>query len=172
MVQSHASEKPIPNRKTGTPPLLHCDYYHKDSHTKDRYFKFVGYPKRQIKAHAYNTESNAVLSTNKLTTTTTPQLHPTNIANFANAIGSGATNHIIYSPSFLSSIEPLSPTNLVKLVNGNFAPFFIVAQLLFQSTTLYIVLCVPSFSFNVLSVQKLTFDLQCSITFFLDRCIF
>ncbi|KAL4192387.1 hypothetical protein AMTRI_Chr06g171690 [Amborella trichopoda] len=194
MVQSHASVKPIANHntaqknfKSGMRPMLHCDYCYKNGHKKDRCFKLVGYPKRQNKPHAYNVETNACPSISQLTSTVAPQfttdqhrqllqlLQVGSLSHSANfsanhccsafspfidtwIIDSGATDHIICFPSFLSSIEPSSPTNPVKLPN--------------EHITLHNMLCVPSSSYNLLSIQKLTYYLQCSITFFFDYCTF
>ncbi|KAL4204122.1 hypothetical protein AMTRI_Chr01g108120 [Amborella trichopoda] len=170
---------PKRNSKTGTRPLLHCDY----GHTKDRCFKFVSYLKWQNKPCAYNIESIAVPSTRQLTSTIAPQLTFEQHCNLCCStfflfndtwiLDSGGTDHIVYSRSFLSSIEPLSPTNLVKLPNGTFAHVLCISIVtLSKQITLHNVLCIPSFSYNLLSVQKLTSDLQCSIIFFSDHYIF
>ncbi|KAL4179839.1 hypothetical protein AMTRI_Chr13g122110 [Amborella trichopoda] len=88
-------------------------------------------------------------------------------------IDSGATDHIDCSPSFISSIEPSLPTNPVKLPNRNFSPVLHIGiVILSERITLHNVLCVPSFSYNILFVQKLTSNIQCSITLSSDHCTF
>ncbi|KAL4201709.1 hypothetical protein AMTRI_Chr02g259950 [Amborella trichopoda] len=198
MVQSHASMKPTTNHNTAqnnsntiTRPLLHCDYFHKDDHTKDQCFKHVGYPKQQNKLHAYNVGTTAVPSINQLTSIAAPQFEsnqrrqllqilqvgrsshlanlPGNLcfstfSSFSDTwiIDNGVTDHIVYFPSLFSSIEPSSPIDLVKLPNGNFASVLHIGTIILsEQITLHNVLCVTSFSYNLIFVQNLTSDLQC-----------
>ncbi|KAL4190979.1 hypothetical protein AMTRI_Chr07g78550 [Amborella trichopoda] len=158
MVSSHASKKPTPNHnttqknvKTGTHPLLHCDYCHKNGHMKDQCFILMCYPKRQNKPHIYNASSSSHLGNLCFST----------ISSFSDPwiIDSHATKYIVYSRSFLSSINPSSTTNLLKLPMGNFAPdLHIGTVFLSEQITLHNDLCVPSFSYNSLFVKKLTSD--------------
>ncbi|KAL4192942.1 hypothetical protein AMTRI_Chr06g196840 [Amborella trichopoda] len=209
MVQSHASAKHTANHNiaqknynTGTCPLLHCDYCHKNGHTNDRCFKLVGCPKLQNKPRAYNVGTTAIPFSNQLTSTAAPQFtsdqhrqrlqilqagSSSHLANLAGnlcgstfssfndtwIIDSGATNHIVCSPFFLSSIKPSSPTNLVKLSNGNFTPVLHISTvILSEQITLQTVLCVPTFSYNLIFVQNLISNQQCSIIFFSNHYIF
>ncbi|XP_077251841.1 uncharacterized protein LOC143891076 [Tasmannia lanceolata] len=87
-------------------------------------------------------------------------------------IDSGATDHIVCSPSLLSSVSPATSAS-VKLPNGNLAPVLHVGTVILSNDlVLNQVLCVPSFSYNLLSVKKLTHDSNCFVTFFPDHCLF
>ncbi|KAL4190639.1 hypothetical protein AMTRI_Chr07g25760 [Amborella trichopoda] len=197
MVLSHAPVKPTANHntaqnKTGTCPLLQYDYSHKDGRTKDLCFKLVDYPKQQNKPRTFNVETTTILSISQLTSTTAPQftidqhrqllqlLQAGSSSHLANLVGnlySGATDHIVYSLYFLSSIEPSSPTNPVKLPNDNFVPIFQIGTItLLEQITLHNVLYVPFFCYNFVDrychILFFISNLQCSITFFSDHCIF
>ena len=68
----------------------------------------------------------------------------------------GATNHIVYFVDLLTLITAISHT-MVQLPNGEAAIITHVGSIQLSShITLTNVLCVPSFSFNLLSVSSIT----------------
>ncbi|KAF5480803.1 hypothetical protein F2P56_001516 [Juglans regia] len=86
-------------------------------------------------------------------------------------IDSGAADHIICSTSLLTSAS--SPINhLDKLPNGAIALETHIGTVhLSDSLALKNVLCVPVFSFNLISVHRLTVDSSCSFIFLSNICL-
>ena len=86
-------------------------------------------------------------------------------------IDTGATNHIIYFVDLLTLITAISHT-MVQLPNGEAAIVTHVGSIQLSSRiTLTNVLCVPSFSFNLLSVSSIT-KTQPLCLVFLSTCCF
>ena len=90
-------------------------------------------------------------------------------------VDTGASNHMVSNLDLMSSSQalPLSAHNQVLLPNGN------IAQISHKGTctldkdqTLQDVLHIPMFKYNLLSVSKLTKDLQCFATFYPDFFLF
>jgi len=79
-------------------------------------------------------------------------------------IDSGATNHIISSPTLLFNIKENTSLPPIVMPNGNQAPIKSIVSL----TN---VLGVPSCTIHLMSVSRVTRDLNCSVTFFPCRCI-
>lgn len=83
-------------------------------------------------------------------------------------LNTGITNHMTYNKDWLSNLHKFDNTK-VKLPTGKFV--FVVANIgndnLTNEKFLNIVLHVPDFKFNLLSVSKLTKYLSCSVIFFL-----
>jgi len=85
-------------------------------------------------------------------------------------IDTGATDHMINSISLFTSITATISTK-VKLPNGKFALVtHIGAVKISAHLTLTNVLCVPSFSFNLLSVSKLVRTFNYCFIFFANYC--
>ena len=88
-------------------------------------------------------------------------------------IDSGATEHMTGNPNLFSTFQPHSSTPHVTLADGSTSRVLgsgIVNPI--PSLSLSSVLSLPNFSFNLLSVSKLTRDLNCVISFFPDHCLF
>ena len=87
-------------------------------------------------------------------------------------LDTGATNHIICSVSLLTSVTTLTQC-VVELPNGESAQVTHIGTVKL-STTLILdhVLCVPSFSFNLLSISKLTQQLHIVLFFSLNFALF
>jgi hypothetical protein len=82
-------------------------------------------------------------------------------------IDTGATDHMIISISLFTSITATISTK-VKLPNENFALVTHIGTVQVSAhLTLTDVLCVPSFSFNLLSVSKLVKTFHYCFLFFL-----
>ena len=89
------------------------------------------------------------------------------------AIDSGAFNHMIGSTSVLCDISISRRLHHVTLVDGSTLQIDGLGTAnLFSSLSLPYVYYVPKFSFNFLSVSKLTKSLNCSVTFFPTHCVF
>jgi hypothetical protein len=85
-------------------------------------------------------------------------------------IDTGATDHMINSISLFTSITANISTK-VKLPNGQFALVTHIGTVKISAhLTLTNVLCVPSFSFNLLSVSKLVRSFNCCFLFYANYC--
>jgi len=86
-------------------------------------------------------------------------------------IDTGATDHMICSISYFSSITAMV-NSFVKLPNGQLAKVTHIGTVqLSVHLVLTNVLCIPSFSFNLISASKLTKNSQCCLIF-LDKFCF
>ena len=85
-------------------------------------------------------------------------------------IDTGAIDHMVHSVSCLSTITSTINT-FVYLPNGEKALVTHIGTVHFSDhLTLYGVLCVPSFTFNLLSVSQLTKTLFCCLVFLGSFC--
>ena len=85
-------------------------------------------------------------------------------------IDTGASDHIVYSMTLLHSITYVTNC-IVELPNGESAQVTHIGFVHLSSTlTIHNVLCVPSFSFNLLSVSKLTQKLSYCLVFLAQCC--
>ncbi|KAL4196545.1 hypothetical protein AMTRI_Chr04g183790 [Amborella trichopoda] len=138
-------------------------YCHKDDHKKDRYFILMA---PQFTSKKYR-QLLQMLQGGSLSHLASSLSH---LANLANILCSSTFSS--FNDTWIIDNEPSSLTSPMKLPNGNFVVVLHIAVVtLSGQITLHNVLCVPFFSYNLLYVQKLTFDLQCSITFFSNHCI-
>jgi hypothetical protein len=85
-------------------------------------------------------------------------------------LDTGATDHMVSSPSFFTSITAIVSTS-VHLPNGSIAAVTHIGTIkLSNNLTLTEVLCVPSFTFNLISASKLIKTLRCCLIFFAGYC--
>ena len=85
-------------------------------------------------------------------------------------IDTGDTDHIVCSMDLLTSITTISYT-MVQLPNGEAAVVTHVGTIQLSShKTLINVLCVPSFSFNLLSISSMTKTQQLCLVFLSAYC--
>jgi hypothetical protein len=85
-------------------------------------------------------------------------------------IDTGATDHIICSISLFTSITTTLSTN-VRLPNGKLAAVTHIGTIQISANLLLTnVLCVPSFSFNLLYVNKLIKSIHCCFILFANFC--
>ncbi|XP_059434757.1 uncharacterized protein LOC132167750 [Corylus avellana] len=85
-------------------------------------------------------------------------------------IDTGATDHMICSISFFTTFTSVT-SKTVRLPNGQHASVTHVGTIkISESFTLTDVLCIPSFSFNLISVSKLVKSLQCCFIFLSKFC--
>ena len=84
----------------------------------------------------------------------------------------GATNHMTSNSSLFTTFQPHSSTSTVTLADGSTS--YVLGSGTIHPTlliTLTSVLSLPQFSFNLISMSKLTCTLNCSISFFPDYCL-
>ena len=90
---------------------------------------------------------------------------------FSWILDTSATNHMICSHLLYSS-TPKPVTNSINLPNGQTVPALYIGTVSLSSTLhLHNVLCVPNFSFNLLSVSKLTKESNLCLSFFDSHCL-
>lgn len=87
-------------------------------------------------------------------------------------IDSGASNHMTSTIDLLSNITSLDSSSSVHLSNGNLAKITHTGSAnILKNCRISDVLHVPHFKYNLLSVSKLTKELQCLAAFFPDLCV-
>ena len=85
-------------------------------------------------------------------------------------IDTGATDHMIHSITYFSSITSTLNTH-VNLPNGESALVTHIGTVkITEKLVLYNVLCVPSFNFNIISVSQLSKSIFCCLIFFCNMC--
>ena len=100
----------------------------------------------------------------------TPQPSLINSTKTSWIIDTGATNHMICSKLFFSSITS-TVSKSVRLPNGQYALVTHIGTIkISDSFILTDVLCIPSFSFNLIYVSKLIKNLQYYVIFLLKFC--
>ncbi|XP_076905318.1 uncharacterized protein LOC143561047 [Bidens hawaiensis] len=180
--------------------VKHCDFCGKDGHNKDSCFKRIGYPewwsgkgkqeKRKPSAACVEGETSKIPGlTNEQyqqfvkifgdkVNTTKEETAP--VANMAGNIGqggkwvidSGATEHIIYNDFFLKNKIKKHYEPPVVIPNGDsIAVEGRGEHVLPNGITIKVVFHFPEFKCNLLSVSKLSQELQCAVTFFPNFCV-
>ena len=82
----------------------------------------------------------------------------------------GATDHIVHSVSLFTKITS-SITSFVQLPNGERVVVTHIGTIqVTSSLVLENVLCVPSFTFNLISISQLTKSLSCCFVFLSNMC--
>ncbi|XP_075101910.1 uncharacterized protein LOC142177334 [Nicotiana tabacum] len=88
-------------------------------------------------------------------------------------VDTGATNHMVSSLNILLNLELITPNaNKIHLPNGHVTSVTHVGSVSLFNDELTNVLYVPLFKYNLLSISKLTKQLQCCVGFYPDFCIF
>ena len=88
-------------------------------------------------------------------------------------IDSGATDHMTPHSSSFSSYTASSGNQYIIVANGSNTPITGRGNIYLQpSFPLKNVLHVPKLSNNLLSIQKVTQDLNCAVIFFPSHCVF
>jgi hypothetical protein len=100
----------------------------------------------------------------------TQQSSLTNSTKTSWIIDTGVTDHMICSMSLFTSITS-AVSKSVRLPNGQYASVTHIGTIkISESFVLIDVLCIPSFSFNLISVSKLIKNLQCCVIFLSKFC--
>lgn len=88
-------------------------------------------------------------------------------------IDSGATDHMTDCSKFFSTYSPCAGNKKIKVADGSFSAIAGIGSIpLSSSLTLHNVLHVPNLSCNLLSVSKITHDLNCRAIFDSSNCKF
>ena len=88
-------------------------------------------------------------------------------------IDSGVIDHMNPYMSYLASYSPLTNKRHITVANGS-QTLIVGSGIIFLIPSLHLnhVLHVPKLSNNLLSIHKLTKDLNCVVTFFHSHCVF
>ncbi|KAJ9558572.1 hypothetical protein OSB04_013186 [Centaurea solstitialis] len=88
-------------------------------------------------------------------------------------IDSGASDHMTGNPTLFSTFDKYMSPSYVTIADGS-ASFVLGPGTieLTPSVSLSYVLSLPKFSFNLLSVSRITRALNCSVEFFPEFCVF
>lgn len=85
-------------------------------------------------------------------------------------IDTRATDHMVHSISYFTSITATLNTH-VNLPNGEIALVIHIGIVrISESLILYNVVCVPSFTFNLISINQLAKSILCCLIFFGNLC--
>ena len=88
-------------------------------------------------------------------------------------IDSGASDHMTGSRYLFSSYTPCSSNRLVQIANGSFTPVLGIGNIYLNDEILLSnVLHVSNLSCNLLSISKITTDLECVVKFSPSFCVF
>ncbi|KAI5328105.1 hypothetical protein L3X38_027501 [Prunus dulcis] len=123
------------------------------------------------KKHVINLADPATRTHASIATTKGSTFH-TSSQKSAWIIDSGATDHMTFDPSQLISRKS---STMSAVSNANGTPSPVVGEgSLSLSTSLHLdsVLLVPSLDHNLLSIAQLTTTLECTVTFWLNHCVF
>jgi hypothetical protein len=86
-------------------------------------------------------------------------------------LDTGATDHVCHSIQYFQCLKEITPMNL-KLPNGSIVSTCFAGTIVFdQNFFLTDVLYFPNFSFNLISVPKLTNNLHCTLLFDDHNCV-
>jgi len=85
-------------------------------------------------------------------------------------LNTGATDHVTHDKNLFLTFYKIKPV-CVKLPNESYVTAHLAGTIQFsRSFTIFDVLYIPEFTFNLLSVQKLIQDLNCKLTFSSKTC--
>ena len=88
-------------------------------------------------------------------------------------IDSGATDHMTSNSSLFLSYKPCAGNRKVKIANGSLSPIAGTGKIkISDSISLSQVLHVPNLACNLVSVSKITKELNCCAYFLPDSCVF
>jgi hypothetical protein len=88
-------------------------------------------------------------------------------------LDSGATNHLAFDSTLLSSYTSPSSIPYITVADGSHARVVGIGNIDLQpSFKLQSVLHVPTLSNNLISIHQLTRDQNCKVTFFASHCVF
>lgn len=88
-------------------------------------------------------------------------------------LDSGATDHLTGSSNHFLSYHPCASHKKIRIADGSFAPIVGKSHISpFDGLILQNVLYVPKISYNLLSVSKITRDLNCCVAFSPNNVVF
>ena len=148
-----------------------CHYYHNPGHVhqncrklqnKNRRFQYAHYQK------SLQSASPSIITLIESGKTNTCFVYSSSTW----VIDSGATNHMTGNSKLFTTFQSHLSTSTVTLENGSTS--CVLGSRTTHPTpliTLTSILSLPQFSFNLISVSKLTRTLKCSISFFPNHCL-
>ncbi|XP_075107011.1 uncharacterized protein LOC107785239 [Nicotiana tabacum] len=179
---------------------IYCEYYKGKGHTKDNCYKLHCYPpdfKNRKRESPSNTHANSVTSVgnqNQIFQLLNKGQEAEPVANVATAGTTGiahaltshlvdqnwiedtsASNHMVQSLDLLDDYVKLTgkDRNKVHLFAGEqVAISHKGVASFFKDNPVQNILHIPDFKYNLLSVSKITKELQCLVAFYPDVCIF
>ncbi|OIT31261.1 hypothetical protein A4A49_65891, partial [Nicotiana attenuata] len=156
---------------------LYCEYCRNKGHTKKTCYKLAGYPSgfKGKRPQQYR-QANMVVSDNNSGkgVAANEDNADKNLADFW-IVDTGATDHMASNSEMLKTMTglPNSKRGNMNLPNGKTIPVICKGSYnLINNDVIHDVLCVPDFKYNLLSLSKLTKELQCSVNFFPTFCVF
>jgi len=87
-------------------------------------------------------------------------------------IDTGASNHMTRSKLFFEKFQPQNKELTVLMADGSMSTVKGHGSICVAGLKLKTVLYVPSLTCNLLSISKLTRDMDCTVTFLPSRCVF
>ena len=196
MVSKNSNYKPVKHQTKSSGSTLEplgqssggvvCYYCHKPGHTRRECRKLLNRNQRFQYAHVASTsntlEQLVVLFADEYAKLLKPASTLTNALvelgksdtclmsfSFNRVIDFGATDHMIGNSSLFTTFQSHPSTSTVTLANGSKS--CVLGSGTINPTPLTH-LSLPHFSFNLISVSKLTRTLNCSISFFPVYCMF
>ncbi|KAJ0951185.1 putative RNA-directed DNA polymerase [Helianthus annuus] len=180
--------------------VQHCTHCDRDGHSSEGCFKLIGYPEwwpNKMKGDKAKPRASCVEGNTSPIPGLTKEQYDSFLKHFkggadtnnegnervANMTGrlvdeddwvvdSGATEHTTYLNDILSNKRKDSHEVPVTIPNGDTIPVEGKGDYTLPGgTRIRGILHVPKFTCNLLSVSRLTKDLQCSVTFFPDFCV-
>ncbi|OIT19232.1 hypothetical protein A4A49_57131, partial [Nicotiana attenuata] len=118
---------------------------------------------------------NQILQISQMGTAGIPTALMSNLGDHNWIVDTGATNHMVHQLGLLHKFKELSQMskNKVHLPTGEQVTIIETGEShIFQDKTIGEVLYIPEFKYNLLSVSKITKELQCCAAFFPDFCVF
>ena len=148
-----------------------CHYYHNPGHVRWNCRKFQS--KNQI-FHSIHYQKSLKYASTSITILAESGKNNTCFLSSSSTwvIDSRATYHMIGNSNLFTTFQSHPSTSTVTLANGSTSS--VLRSGTIYSTpliTLISVLSLPQFSFNLISMSKLTRTLNCSISFFPDHCL-
>lgn len=177
-----------------------CDHCKREWHTRENCWKLIGKPPNWKKKggrafQASNSDQGQQSSSTQLPLTTeqldkllkllessTPSCSIATKGNSACLsvspshtwiLDSGASDHMTGESTLFSSYSPCAGNQKIKIADGSFSAIAGKGSVVLSPVlTLNDVLHVPNLSCNLMSVSKLTRDINCQTNFFRSHCVF
>ncbi|KAA0052230.1 reverse transcriptase [Cucumis melo var. makuwa] len=177
--------------------ILVCEHC-KKRHTKDQCWKLHGQPPRGNKRSSKEQQNLGRTDVRETTSSTSQPIGPTasqtsppTLSDIAQSgmsqslglisvdgtnpwiLDSGATDHLTGFSEHFVSYTPCAGNEKIRIADGSLAPIAGKGQIvLFDGFSLKNVLHVPSLSYNLLSISKITHELHCKATFLPESVCF
>nr|ABI34293.1 Integrase core domain containing protein [Solanum demissum] len=150
--------------------LMKCDHCGKTGHLIGKCYQLIGYP-TDYKEGLMNVPEDDQYKEFKKYTLWKQMRDKDSQTSWI--VDSGASNHITGSKNLLLHGDTVGNAGKVQLPTGEFAQISHTGNYsLSGGDSLKDVLCVPSFKFNLMSVSKVTKDMNGCVKFYPEQCVF